>query len=243
MESKGKELVKLYVELSNKKDYQTVFCDFLDVCLYFLSAGMLQEDYDRVRKAYSSEEVAGFSKMFLALGDASEGFNDALGEIYMNYVSRGQHGQFFTPMHISDMMALCSGVDNLKPEQSVCDPCCGSGRMLLAAAKICAKNNGNRRPFCYGSDLDLTCVKMAVVNMMLSSIPGEIAWMNSLSMEHWRSYHLGLIKIDSFWLPTIKVTGPGETGFIQRLKISQSKIQKAKTVHINMKPIQLAFDF
>lgn len=186
------------------------------------------------------------SKMFLALGDASEGFDDMLGEIYMEYVSRGQHGQYFTPMNISDMMALCSGAENLKPEQSVCDPCCGSGRMLLAVAKVCAKKNGNRRLFCYGSDIDLVCVKMAVINMMLNSIPGEIAWMNSLSMEHWRSYHIGLLLLDSFWMPTIRVTGAGETSFIQRLqesgRASGSEIPESVVAHVN--PVQLSlFDF
>lgn len=57
--------------------------------------------------------------MFLALGDASEGFDDMLGEIYMEYVSRGQHGQYFTPMNISDMMALCSGASGSEIPESV----------------------------------------------------------------------------------------------------------------------------
>lgn len=243
MDIKVKELIKLYTELSNKKDYQTVFSDFLDVCLYFLSAGMLQEDYKRIGDKYSSEDVSSFTKMFLLLGDVSTEFEDILGEIYMEYVSRGQHGQYFTPVHVADMLALCSGADSLRPEQSICDPCCGSGRMLLSSAKFCARNNNNRRPYCCGSDLDLTCVKMTVVNMMLNSIPGEIVWMDTLALEHWRSYHIDLILINGFWLPTLKITGAGETTFIQRFEKTKNNIQKVQVPTEVVQPLQLTFDF
>ena len=37
----------------------------------------------------------------------------------MEYVSRGQHGQYFTPMNISDMMALCSGASGSEIPESV----------------------------------------------------------------------------------------------------------------------------
>ena len=35
-------------------------------------------------------------------------------------VSHGNNGQFFTPIHVADLMA-CMGGNRLKPKQSVCD--------------------------------------------------------------------------------------------------------------------------
>ena len=64
--------------------------------------------------------------------------------------------------------------------------------MLLSAVKKCAEENDGGRLFCYGSDIDLICVKMTVVNLMMNSVPSEVTWMNTLTMQHWRSYHIDL---------------------------------------------------
>lgn len=56
---------------------------------------------------------------------------------------------------------------------TVCDPCCGSGVMLLAAASECprwALDWGLVR--FYGMDIDQTCVSMARVNCMLYGLNG-----------------------------------------------------------------------
>lgn len=98
------------------------------------------------------------------------------------------------------------------------DCCCGSGRMLLSATKCYTKKNSGNRPFCYGADLSLSCVKMTTVNMLMNSIPGEIAWMNSLTLEHWRSYKIDLVLIAGMWLPSIKVLEAGQTCFLIKLK-------------------------
>lgn len=75
-----------------------------------------------------------FVQMFYRVSEYSEGFCDVLGDMFMECVSHGNNGQFFTPIHVADLMA-CMGENRLKPKQSVCDSCCGSGRMLLSAVK------------------------------------------------------------------------------------------------------------
>lgn len=87
-------------------------------------------------------------KLLELIGEASEGFCDPLGELYQQAVSSGHNGQYWTPEHLCDMISMMSG-DTLQDGQNVLDPACGSGRMLLAAAKR------NRFALFYGADLDI----------------------------------------------------------------------------------------
>lgn len=97
-----------------------------------------------------------------------------------------------------------------KPGMSVCDCACGSGRTLLAAAKI------NRNMIFVGSDIDLTCVKMAVVNLAYNSLIGEVAWMNTLSLEHYASFHIKVEPISR--IPYIVITGKDDSLQLPKLK-------------------------
>lgn len=240
----SKEFIIYYDKLSYGRSRENVFRDFLDVCLYYLSAGMLSEDYLRVEKLYKKDEMPLFLKILHIVTENSEGFIDVLGDVFMEFVSHGHNGQFFTPMLISDMMAMINGCENLTPEQSVCDPACGSGRTLLSAAKMCANKNKGKRPRCYGSDIDISCVKMAVINMLMNSIPGEIAWMDTLRMEHWRSYCIDLMLIGGMWLPTLKITDPGETNFVKRLeKTIEDKPELKARITEKTNAVQLSFGF
>ena len=60
---------------------------------------------------------------------------------------------------------------------TVCDPCCGSGVMLLAGASCCPRwvLDWGFVQF-YGMDIDETCVKMAKVNVMLYGLNGSHAY-------------------------------------------------------------------
>lgn len=70
----------------------------------------------------------------------------------------GRHSGFFpTPMHLCEMMTRCTfgeGIDYRT--KTVCDPCVGTGRMLL-----CASNHSYRL---YGQDINQTVIKAALVN-------------------------------------------------------------------------------
>jgi ribosomal protein L11 methylase PrmA len=71
----------------------------------------------------------------------------------------------------------------------VTDSACGSGRMLMVMAKM------NRFSLFYGADVDHNCARMAVINLCLNRMHGEIAWMDSLSNHHYNSWQI---------FPTIK---------------------------------------
>ena len=57
------------------------------------------------------------------------------------------------------------------------DPCCGSGRMLHAAADVSRNNEF------YGQDIDIRCVQMTALNLALRNLNGWVFLGNSLSSE------------------------------------------------------------
>lgn len=122
-------------------------------------------------------------------------FSDPLGEFYMQYISHGRLGQYFTPEPITTLMATINIQKPTTPGQTVLDPACGSGRTLLAAARI------DRSFLLYGADLDPICCKMTVINMLLHSLEGEVANMNSLSNEFFKGYQLRTKLIDGYYYP------------------------------------------
>lgn len=239
----SKEFQHYYDKLCYNRNRGEFFTDFIDYCLYILSIGMLREEYTKIEKKYSNEELAAFREMLYIVSIKSEGCKDVLGDFFIQFVSHGHNGQFFTPMIVGDFMAFTIRTDEIQPRQSICDPSCESGQLLLSAAKKCVKK-GIERPQCFGADIDLNCVKMCVINMIINSIPGEIAWMNTLTMEHWRSYHIKLIRIFGIWFPSLTVTGAGETNFIQRMeKTLEEKPELTEQIKKNIEARQLTLDF
>ena len=87
---------------------------------------------------------------------------DILGDLFQGSITYGERGQFMTPESICEMMAAMSlpqEQTDLDARRTVNDPCCGSGRMLLASAKI--------QPNWHfvGQDVDLRCTRMTAINL------------------------------------------------------------------------------
>lgn len=142
--------------------------------------------------------------------------DDYLWEFYMQFVSQWEQGQFFTPQHVSDMMTQLTMLDvEDDVKVSVIDPgWCWSGRMLLAAAKA----KGKRNIHVTGVDLDARCCKMAVINLALNGIDGEI-------------YHKNGLTDDYYWWRTIRMRPYPQIKFIPeipdhiKLRVIQAQAQ------------------
>lgn len=115
---------------------------------------------------------------------------DAWGDLFMELTpSGGYRGQFFTPVHLCDLMAEATIDTSTEPTMkcgafgrrvTISDPAAGSGRNLLAA-HVRFVNDNKRKPYLVAEDLDLMCCKMSAVNMLVHGCFGEVICHNTLS--------------------------------------------------------------
>ena len=152
------------------------------------------------------------------------GLTDCLGEFFQNHITRGANGQFFTPEHVCTMIAQMTMGEETK-DKTIMDPACGSGRMLLSAAKI------SRRNYFFGADLDSRCSKMCAINLCLNGLIGEVAFMNSLTLEHWGGYEI-FYDAARMYVPTIKKLKANE-GELANQTFSKTNEEKPDAVSTN----------
>ncbi|CCD89868.1 conserved protein of unknown function; putative DNA methylase [Bradyrhizobium sp. ORS 285] len=171
-----------------------VFHDWLDLMLYALLSssdnirrgerdpekwsGVYEERYLSVVERYATNQEPGerpidrFAQAFAYLiEEMTETGADCLGDIFMEEISFGEHGQFFTPEPVAKMMAEITAPDG----GSVTDPACGSGRMLIASH--------TPGTFLVGIDLDPRCAKMTALNLFWRNMRGNVYCGDSLSGE------------------------------------------------------------
>ena len=152
-----------------------------------------EDSYMATVKRYSKEELDFICELLsittLALEENPA--QDFLGKLYMQFhLENKWHGQFFTPWHISELMAKMVVGDDLKEKivsegyVSVNDPCCGAGCMLIAFANICKDDlniNYQKDILFVGQDVDPVVAKMCYIQISLLGCPGYVVIGNSLT--------------------------------------------------------------
>ena len=128
----------------------------------------------------------------MGLGKYKENSIDAFGDAYeylmSMYASNAgkSGGEFFTPQEVSELLTRISVVGKTEVNK-VYDPACGSGSLLLKAAKILGKENV-RLGF-YGQEINLTTYNLCRINMFLHDIDYDnfdIAHEDTLlNPQHW----------------------------------------------------------
>ena len=125
-------------------------------------------------------------------GNRAEG-DDILGDAY-EYLMRHfatesgkSKGQFYTPAEVSRVMAKVIGVGSAKsPSQTIDDPTCGSGSLLLKAHDE-AKSTAGLDLTLYGQEMDNATAALARMNMILHDCPTAEIWQdNVLSSPHFK---------------------------------------------------------
>lgn len=114
--------------------------------------------------------------------------DDILGDAY-EYLMRHfatesgkSKGQFYTPSEVSRVLSKVIGVDKATSQsQTVYDPTCGSGSLLLKVA-----DEAPDGLTVYGQEMDNATKALAVMNMWLHNYPTAEIWRgNTLSEPHW----------------------------------------------------------
>ena len=116
--------------------------------------------------------------------------DDILGDAY-EYLMRHfatesgkSKGQFYTPAEVSRVIAKVIGVSQTKSQdQTIYDPTCGSGSLLLKAA-----DETHQGVTIYGQEMDNATAALAKMNMILHGNPTAEIWQdNTLSQPHFKN--------------------------------------------------------
>ena len=189
----SKELCKLLDEAGDRAGVSRgqAFEDFLACVVCALSAQQMEDEYlEVVAKGYGDGKkgrrgidsmTRAFATLVMLIEDTRK---DILGDCFEGAISYGERGQFLTPPELCELMAKLN-IDESSVDKTVGDPCCGSGRMLLAYAK-------HKRPReLVGQDVDKRCVQMTAINLALRNMYGFVLWGDSLKDEVKLAYRTG----------------------------------------------------
>ena len=185
------------------------FEDFLHMSVCALSGGQMEAQYLATVQKHTEGKpgrrgcdslAAAFGTLIAAMEETRK---DILGDLFEGAITYGENGQFMTSEPVASLLASFSIQDRQEPvhdeqssdlqpngildhrRQSAYDPCCGSGRMLLAIA--------GRQPHWefIGQDIDLRCVRMTTLNLALRNLYGYVIWGDTLANERRLVYRTG----------------------------------------------------
>jgi len=178
-------MVQAFEEASYRNDYYTTFSEFLDYAIAEFSAG----EPHKFSRNFSDKEQGMFPKILEAAilytrrranlwtGERrATGWADPFGSLFeaiSGNFKKSAQGLFFTPESVCTMISQMV-VTGSRPGQTVCEPACGSGRMILAAAAV------NPGLYVCANDIDPACTKMSALNMAMNGVVGEATCMDGL---------------------------------------------------------------
>ncbi len=192
----GDKTNKIIAKLASANDLQGVIdlADFNDP----EKLGRGKDMVDRLTRLYSI-----FDRPELDFGsNAAEG-DDLLGDAY-EYLMRHfateagkSKGQFYTPSEVSRIMSKVIGLGSASSsDQTIYDPTCGSGSLLLKAHAE-AKTETGLDLAVYGQEMDNATAALSKMNMILHGVEGAEIWQdNTLSTPHFKDPNGGLQTFD-----------------------------------------------
>ncbi|MDP9897421.1 hypothetical protein J2W32_006514 [Variovorax boronicumulans] len=197
----AKELRSLLLDNARTKRNSQVFADFCELSAIAISVAA--DPFQRPERAkryleiidqYERVEFERFARMFDVLVDWLEcGFADRLGEFFMSMEFGDKwKGQFFTPWHVSSLMAqLTCGDVRAQVEESgfitLMEPACGAGCMVLAQAHAIHAQGVNYQKTLHATaiDIDITAVHMTYIQLSLFHVPAIVIHGNALALAEW----------------------------------------------------------
>ncbi|HNW12443.1 MAG TPA: class I SAM-dependent DNA methyltransferase, partial [Candidatus Rifleibacterium sp.] len=175
-ESNIGELINIvldHIEEANKSKLEGVFRN-----IDFNSEGNLGKTKDRNRRLKDLLEDFHKPQLNMSPGLVAE---DVIGNTYIYLIERfasdsgKKAGEFFTPLKVTELVALLAAP---KPGDRICDPACGSGGLLIQAAR-----QVNDRNFAlFGQESNGSTWALCRMNMFLHSFDSaRIEWCDTLN--------------------------------------------------------------
>ncbi|MEL6612841.1 MAG: type I restriction-modification system subunit M, partial [Bacteroidota bacterium] len=128
----------------------------------------------KVRSAKLQHLLEDFADPRLDLRPSHLESQDVLGDAYEYLVSNfasdsgKKGGEFYTPAEVSKLLARLLGA---QPGERVCDPCCGSGSLLIrACGEVPADDSGTRNVKPFGQELNGATWALCKMNMFLHGL-------------------------------------------------------------------------
>ncbi len=193
-----KEFLEVFNKLCSSRNAWQVWEDLMSAiaCSLSNSVDKVSQHYEQREKEYAqcidrlgSVELPAKILGIIVMALENNPEQDFLGAMYMQ-LNLGNHwkGQFFTPYCVCKMMSeiTCGDIDRQIEKQgyiSVCDPACGAGATLIAAAntmKNCKHNFQNHVLF-VGQDIDRVVGMMCYIQLSLLGCAGYICIGNTLT--------------------------------------------------------------
>lgn len=175
------ELVEIAGEPGRENEEKTAFARYMEDAAFLIpTPQVLQKIITGLEELYT-HDIAGL---------------DMQGDLYEYMLGKlstaGQNGQFRTPKHIREMMVELLAPT---PEDSICDPACGTAGFLISSAEYIRRNYedamtaGQWERFAgemfTGFDTDRTMLRISAMNLMLHSIEHpQIAYLDSVSKQN-----------------------------------------------------------
>ena len=141
-----------------------------------------------------------FGKDTLNLRPSRVGSLDVIGNAYEFLIkhfaaSSGKSaGEFYTPPEVSDLLSII-----LEPQQgdTICDPACGSGSLLMKCGKQIQKNSGSKQYALFGQEAIGSTWSLAKMNMFLHGEDNHrIEWGDTIRNPKLQDQDGGLLHFD-----------------------------------------------
>lgn len=200
-----KEIADTIQGISGKYNPYQIFRDWCEMhAISIQNSCVLRHDaiwqhrediYNSLWNKYDEHEHDAFVKMtgLYAIALQCE-IGDLLGEIFMESgAGNASAGQFFTPFHVSEMVAKIGASDeNILKEEKIrmTEPSIGSGGMVIATAKYLKEKgiNYQKKLKVIGQDLDWLAVYMSYIQLSLLGIDAVIVQGDTLSEPYHKGY-------------------------------------------------------
>lgn len=191
MENFSKEKIVKILQSINGNIY-TVYSDWIKICALSIAGVMdsseeIQNQYNTTVSRYSKKEIEKFAQCFAILQVLfEEKYEDYLGSIYMMLENSSKRsGQFFTPYHISQLLAgLCETKETERV--TINEPACGGGANIIAFLEKMKKEGIDitQRYKVVAQDIDWNCVYMCYIQLSLMGVYGIVSQKDALSKEN-----------------------------------------------------------